>query len=93
VIGRNECRIGPLTLCQHFPFAGLAPRRIRQDIIEFIEQRLHLAPSLSLGHFMADTELWSTTVVPAARSTRVFRTLQICYIPMLHGVMVSGRNI
>jgi len=54
------------TLSQNLPLARLAARRVGQYIVEFVEQILHLASSLSLRHFVADAQLGGATVVAAA---------------------------
>lgn len=54
------------TLSEDFPFTGLAAWRIWENLIELIEEILHLATTLSLSHLVADAKLWSPTVVPTS---------------------------
>ena len=54
------------TFREDLPFTGFASSAIGQDVIQLIEEILHLATTLSLSHLVADAKLWSPTVVPTS---------------------------
>jgi hypothetical protein len=80
----------PHTFCQNLPLAGLAPWRVGQNPIELIKQILHLAPPLSFGHLVTDTELGSSRIVATAGRSWVFRTLKTRDVSMLHRMVMSS---
>jgi hypothetical protein len=54
------------TLGENFPLARFAARGIGKNAIQLIEQILHLTPTLTFRHFMADAQFWSSAVVAGA---------------------------
>lgn len=51
------------TLGENFPLARFAAGRIWENAVQFVEQILHLTPTLTLCHLMADAQFWSSAVV------------------------------
>jgi hypothetical protein len=83
-----------LTLGENLPLAGLAARGVWQDVVQLIEQALHLTSPLPLGHLVAYAKLWRSTVV--ARLGRIGSwsgALQACDTAVLHRVMMSRRDV
>jgi hypothetical protein len=83
------------TFRKDLPLAGLASWRVGQDVVQFIEQAFHFASALPLGHLVAYTELWRSTVVSTAcgHSCVISMTLQACDTAVLHRMVMRGCNI
>jgi hypothetical protein len=81
-----------LTFGKYFPFTGLAPRTIGQDLVKIVEQCLHLTAPLSFGHLVADAKLRSPTVTPATRSQRVcvIHALETSDTAVLHRMVMCA---
>ena len=65
---------------------------IGQNLIQLLEQLLHLAPPFSLRHLVAHAKLWGSTVVATASRTRRLGGLETGYTGMLHGMVMRGRR-
>lgn len=57
-----------ITFGEDLPFARLAARRVREDGIELVKQRLHLTASLALCHLVAHAQFGRTAVIAATSS-------------------------
>ena len=79
-----------LTLCENFPFARFTSRGVGKNVVELVEEVLHLAPALPLCHLVADAELWGTAVVTTAlgQRSRMVCTLEARDAAVLHRVVV-----
>ena len=54
------------TLSENFPLARFTARGIGKNAVQLVEQILHLTPTLTLRHFMADAQFRSSAVVAGA---------------------------
>lgn len=82
------------TLGEDLPFTRFTSWRVGEDLIQLVEQILHLATTLSLGHLVANAELWGATVVPAALCHRSrVKTLEAGHAAVLHRVVVRCGDV
>lgn len=83
-----------LTLGENLPLAGLAAWGVWQDVVQLVEQALHLTSPLPLGHLVAYAKLWRSTVVARLRRISSWSgALQACDAAVLHRVMMGRRNV
>jgi len=64
---RDKKRSMLRTFGENFPLARFAAGGIGKNAVQFVKQILHLAPTFTFCHLMADAQFWSPAVVAGAR--------------------------